>query len=83
MIELLKEKLKMIWIILRYYPNKTGMMHTMTCGCCGNSFLFRVDGTEVDEVVDGYNTVSSSYVCSKCGAVGTNVSAWSNEDEKI
>lgn len=83
MIELLKEKLKMIWIIILYYPNKTGMMYTITCGCCGNSFLHRVEGTEVGEVVDGYNTMSTSYICSKCGAVGTNVSAWSNEDEKI
>ena len=83
MIELLKEKLKMIWIVLRYYPNKTGLLKSTSCEYCGNSFMLVIEDTEVHEERDGMKVFSNSYQCAKCGAVGTVVQVWSKDNEKI
>ena len=83
MIELLKEKLKIIWIVLRYYPNKTGLLKSTSCEYCGNSFMLVIEDTEVHEERDGMKVFSNSYQCAKCGAVGTVVQAWSKDNEKI
>lgn len=83
MIELLKEKLKIIWIVLRYYPNKTGLLKSTSCEYCGNSFMLVIEDTEVHKECDGMKIFSNSYQCAKCGAVGTVVQAWSKDNEKI
>lgn len=83
MIELLKEKLKLIWIVFRYYPNKTGLLKSTSCEYCGNSFMLVIEDTEVHEERDGMKIFNISYQCAKCGAVGTVVQAWSKNNEKI